>query len=101
MKSVKIIEISVPYDCHISLTYQEKFNKYFPLSQEINELGYYTEIIVLLIGSMGSVHSKFVGGLRKCKITTREAKFLARYCSVSTCIGSFRVWRQRCSYLDG
>ena len=100
-KSVKIIEISVPYDCHISLTYQEKFNKYFPLSQEINELGYYTEIIVLLIGSMGSVHSKFVGGLRKCKITKREAKFLARYCSVSTCIGSFRVWRQRCSYLDG
>ena len=99
-QSALLIEIAVPYDCHISLCYQEKFNRYFPLSQEINELGFYTEIVVLLIGSMGSVHNKFVNGLQKANVNSREAKFLSKYCSVSACIGSFKVWRQRCRHLD-
>ena len=98
--SVKITEIAIPYDCHISTCFQHKFDKYFPLSLEINQLGYHTEIIILLIGSMGSVHSKFVSGLRKININRCEAIFLAQYCSISAAIGSYKVWKKRCSFLD-
>ena len=37
-KHVIITEIAVPYDGHISKTFQSKFDKYFPLSLEINAL---------------------------------------------------------------
>ena len=99
-KSVIINEISIPYDCHLTTCYQEKFNKYFPLSLEINQMGYHTQIVILLIGSMGSVHQKFVSGLQKNNVSRSECNFLAKFCSTSSCIGSFRVWKKRCSYLD-
>ena len=99
-KSVIINEICTPYDCHMTMSYEGKFNKYFPLCLEINEMGYHTEVVVLLIGSMGSVHKQFVSGLRKNNISQSEANYLAKFCSVSSCIGSFRVWKKRCSFLD-
>ena len=99
-KSVILNEVCTPYDCHMTVCYEEKFNKYFPLCLEINEMGYHAEVVVLLIGSMGSVHKRFVSGLRKNNISRPEAYHLARYCSVSSCIGSFKVWKRRCSYLD-
>ena len=97
---VLITEVSVPYDCHISKCFQSKFDKYFPLAQEINNLGFRTEIIVLLIGSMGSIHTKFINGLMKNNLNRTESNCLARYCSISACIGSFRVWKKKCSFLD-
>ena len=99
-KSVIINEICIPYDCHLTTCFQEKFNKYFPLSLEINEMGYHTNVIILLIGSMGSVHNKFVSGLHKNNISPSQCNYLAKYCSVSACIGSFRVGEKRCSNLD-
>ena len=97
---VLLTEVSVPYDCHFQTCFQSKFNKYFPLAQEINDLGFRTEIVILLIGSMGSVHSKFVSGLLKNNLNMSEAKFLAKFSSISACIGSFRVWKKKCSLLD-
>ena len=35
-KSVIINEICTPYDCHMTMCYEGKFNKYFPLCLEIN-----------------------------------------------------------------
>ena len=99
-KSAILIEVSIPFDCHIEKCYQGKFNKYFPLSQEINDCGFHTQIVVLLVGSMGSVHKKFVNGLKKNNINGYEAKFLAKYCSISAQIGSYKVWKRRCSQQD-
>lgn len=95
-KTVKVIEISTPFDGHIDACYATKFNKYFPLSQEINSLGFRSEIIVLVIGSLGNVHSRFPSGLKRIGFNNSEATFLAKYLSISAIIGSFRVWKARC-----
>ena len=98
-KTAMIIEISVPFDAHMSITYEQKYQKYFPLSLEINELGYSTKIVVLIVGSLGFVHSRFASGLKLCGISRAEAKFLASYCSISAIIGSHRAWKLRCKQL--
>ena len=51
-KEVIIIEISTPFDAFLGRCYSEKFNKYYPLSTEINALGFRTRIFVLVIGSL-------------------------------------------------
>ena len=97
-KAVKIIEISVPFDAHINMSFQTKFNKYFPLSSGINALGYRAEVIVLTVGSLGCVHKNFVNGLKILGLGSREAKVLARYISTSAIVGSYMVWKQRCKF---
>ena len=97
---VRIAEISIPYDVFIKECYQSKFDKYFPLALELNALGFQTEIIILVIGSTGLVHHRFTSGLMKLKISKSESKFLAQYCSVSTSIGSYKVWKSRCREID-
>ena len=93
-----IVEIAVPFDAHIDICYKSKFEKYFPLSQELNNLGFKAEIIVLIIGSLGTVHFRFLSGLKKMNIPKAESKHLARYLSISAIIGSYRVWKQRCKH---
>ena len=97
---VIINEISTPYDCHMSKCFENKYNKYTPLAQAIGTLGYNVQTVILLIGSMGSVHKSFVSGLLKNNISKFEARYLAKFCSVSAQIGSFRVWKKRCSFFD-
>ena len=99
-KTVIIVEVSVPFDAHMSKTYEQKFLKYFPLSMEMNNLGYLTKIVVLIIGSLGFVHSRFISGLKLCGINGAEAKYLANYCSVSAVIGSHKAWKLRCKQLN-
>ena len=98
LRKVIIIEVAIPFDAHIPKCYQGKFEKYFPLALEINQLGFYSEVIVLVVGSLGSVHTKFMSGLQRVGINKTEAKFLAKYCSISAVIGSHRVWRRRCGH---
>ena len=62
-KSVILNEICNPYDCHMTMCYEGKFNKYFPLWKLLKWAT--TEVIVLLIGSMGSVDKRFVSVLKK------------------------------------
>ena len=91
-----IVEIAVPFDIHIQETYQAKFEKYYPLCIEVNNLGFKTKVIVLIIGSLGHVHCKFVSGLINIGINKKEAKMLAKFCSISAVIGSSKVWKTRC-----
>ena len=56
MKEVKIIEVSTPFDAFIDTTYQSKFDKYFPLTLEISSFDFTAEIIVLIVGSCGTIH---------------------------------------------
>ena len=95
-KNVKLIEISVPFDAHLQKCYQSKFDKYLPLSLEINDLGFYTEIIVLIIGSLGHVHNRFKTGMTKLNVPKREVKFMSEFCSISAIIGSHQIWKMRC-----
>ena len=95
-KTVNLVEVSVPFDAHINQCYQTKFEKYLPLSLEINSMGYYAKVIVLIVGSLGYVHQRFPTGLQKLKFSKRESKFMAKYCSISSIIGSHRVWKMRC-----
>ena len=95
-----IVEISIPYDGFLKHCYQSKFDKYFPLSLELNNLGFQTQIVILIIGSTGLVHHRFTSGLIKLGICKSESKFLANYCSISACIGSYKVWKTRCRDID-
>ena len=91
-----LVEIALPFDTFIGETYQTKFEKYLPLSREINQFGFETKVIVLIIGSLGNVHKNFVTGLIKLNISRVIAKSLARYCSISSIIGSSKAWKTRC-----
>ncbi len=90
-----VIEISNPYDSFLDICYNSKFIKYMPLCLEIQNTGYQCTIIVLIIGSLGHVHKRYVSGLKKLGIPQFRAKAIAKYLSISTMIGSFRVWRRR------
>lgn len=98
-KTVKIIEIAVAFDASIDICYNRKFEKYFPLSLELSSHGFQAEIIVLVVGSFGLVHKRFVSGLKKLSITQTKSKFLAKFISVSAMIGTHIVWMQRCKRL--
>ena len=95
-KSVTITEIAIPFDGYIKKTYETKFDKYFPLCLEINAIGYRTNIIILLIGSLGHVSNKFISGLIKNNLSRPESKHLARFCSTSAMLGSLFAWKKRC-----
>ena len=99
-KEVTIIEISTPFDAFLETCYNQKFNKYFPLSLELNDLGYRTKIFVFVIGSLGHVHGRFVSGLKNIGFSQTESKFLAKYLSISVIIGSYKIWKFRCKFID-
>ena len=99
-KHVFLLEVSTPFDAHIPICYQGKFDKYFPLSLEINSMGFRTEIIVIVIGSLGNVHNNVTSGLIKAGLSRNNAKSIAKYCSISSIIGSYKVWKMRCKYYN-
>ena len=55
------MEVTNPFDLFIDMCYQQKFEKYMPCA--LNSAGFHTKIIVLIIGSLGVVHRKFLSGL--------------------------------------
>ena len=91
-----IVEVAVPFDPFVPDCYQGKFNKYLPLCQRIQEFGFDCKVIIFIVGSLGSVHDKFVSGMKIAGISIRRAKAIARYCSVSAMIGSLMAWKRRC-----
>ena len=95
-RKCSIIEVSVPFDAFVSDCYQHKFDKYQPLNQCIQETGYQCKTVVLVVGALGSVHTRFVSGLKLLGLTPYRAKSVARYASVSAMIGSRMIWKQRC-----
>ena len=100
LNHVILVEISVPFDAHLDKCYKEKFNKYFPLSMELDQMGYRVTIVVLILGSLGNVHNKFVSGLKMIGMKQSNAKYLTKYCSISAIIGSYQIWQQRCKEIN-
>ena len=95
LKECTIVEVSHPYDAFIETCYNHKFDKYMELCLHIQESGYRCTIIVLVIGSLGLVHHRFVSGMCKIGFNKAVAKGIAKYLSISSSIGSRRVWRRR------
>ena len=98
--TVHIVEVAVPFDAFAKVCYQKKFEKYIDLSNEIGALGYTSQIVVLVIGSLGNVHKRFRSGLRKVNLPMYESNFLAKFCSVSAIIGSHMIWKMRCNMMN-
>jgi hypothetical protein len=94
-KEAIIVEISHPFDSFLEVCYQNKFNKYLPLCTAIQAQLYKCTIVVLIVGSLGTVHHRFVPGLIKFGISKTVAKALAKFIGISAMIGSRRVWRCR------
>ena len=90
-----IVEVSNPFDAFIENCYNHKFEKYMPLCLALCGLGFDTKIVVLVVGSLGTVHRRVVSGLCMLGLSKRQAKSLARYLAVSTMIGSRRLWARR------
>ena len=95
-----IIEVSNPFDPFIETCYQHKFNKYLPLCLQLNEEGFSTKIVVLVVGSLGTVHHRVVPGLTMLGLPRQSSKGLAKYLSISVMIGSRRVWARRGHLLE-
>ena len=55
----------IPFTVQYDKCYNKKFSKYFPLSMNLCELGYRSNVVVLVVGSLDNVHNRFVGGLKR------------------------------------
>lgn len=90
-----IIEVSNPFDPFIEDCYHNKFQKYMPLCMSLCDAGFQTKVIVLVVGSLGTVHRKLVPGLSILGLSKSQSKALAKYLSISVMIGSRRAWARR------
>lgn len=93
-KRAYLVEISVPFHAHVDAFYEKQNNEYCPLSMEINKLWYMTYVIVLVFGSLGHMHSRFVSRFASVVMNRFEAKVLCNFLSSCT-IGSYRAWKTR------
>ena len=94
-KETFLVEVSHPYDLFLEQCYQHKFDRYMPLCLSIQNTGHRCTIIVLVIGALGLVHRRYVSGLQKLGFNKPVSKAIAKYFSISSMIGSRRVWRRR------
>jgi hypothetical protein len=90
-----IVEFANPFDCFLDQCYRGKFDKYMPLCLCLEDAGFHTKIIVLIVGSLGTVHRRVVPGLMLMGLSKSKSKRLAKYLSVSVMIGSRRAWQRR------
>ena len=93
---VFIVEVSCLFDPFTGQCYTHKRDLYEPLRAEYEANGYDANVIVFIVGSLGSVHKKFVDGLVKLGFPKSQGKEIAKYCSVSSAIGSKIIWNIRC-----
>ena len=95
-REVSVLEVACTFDTSLEEAFMTKVMKYQALVDTISELGYRCRLLVFIFGSLGHVHKLVVRGLRLLGMPKKEAKRLAKYCSVSAIIGSRHIWRRRC-----
>ena len=83
MKSF-IVEISCPYDAFVNTCYNTKFDYYQPLNELINiATPYSCKTIVLIVGSLGTIHNRLTSGLKMLGFPNRRCKAIAKYIGVN------------------
>ena len=95
-REVVLLEVGCTFDFSLEEAFLTKQLKYQPLVQAITDMGYNCQLLVFIFGSLGHVHRLVVRGLRIMGLSKCRAKQLAKYCSVSSIIGSRCIWRRRC-----
>ena len=101
MKSF-IVEVSCPFDAFVNTCYTTKFNIYQPLNELINvSTPYSCKTIVIIIGSLGTIHKRVTSGLKMLGIPNRRciSKAIAKYISISAAIGSNIIWKKRARFV--
>lgn len=91
-KRAYVVEVSCPFDAFINSCYSTKFEKYKPLNEMVT-LNKTCETIVLVIGSLGTVHRRVVPGMKLLGFRNKRGKAIAKYLSISAAIGSFNIWK--------
>ena len=95
-REVSVLEVACTFDHSLEEAFMTKVIKYQPLLHNITELGYRCRLFVFIFGSLGHTHRLVVRGFQQLGMPKKEAKRLAKYCSVSAIIGSRHIWRRRC-----
>ena len=95
-REVSVLEMACTFDLSLEEAFMSKVIKYQPLLNTISELGYRCRLFVFIFGSLGHTHRLVVRGFQQLGMPKKEAKKLAKYCSVSAIIGSRHIWRRRC-----
>ena len=95
-REVVLLEVGCTFDSSLEEAFNTKQLKYQPLVQAITQLGYNCQLVIFIFGSLGHVHRLVVRGPRILGLTKCRAKQLAKYCSISSIIGSRCIWRRRC-----
>ena len=95
-REVSVLEMACTFDLSLEEAFMTKVIKYQPLLHIISELGYRCRLFVFVFGSLGHTHRLVVRGLQQLGMPKKQAKGLAKYCSVSSIIGSRHIWRRRC-----
>ena len=95
-KTVSILEVACTFDSSLEEAFMTKVIKYQPLLQTITELGYRCNLLVFIFGSLGHVHRLVVRGFQQLGMSKKAAKQLAKFCAISSIIGSRQIWRRRC-----
>lgn len=58
-----IVKVANPCDAFMDRCFESRFSKYMPLCLRLNDAGFYSKTVVLVIGTLGMVHRKVVLGL--------------------------------------
>ena len=90
------LETGCCFDSCLEEAYLTKLVKYQSLVREISGSGYKCQFLVFISGSLGHVHTLVTRGPRIVGFSKMKPKQLARYCSISSIIGSGHIWRRRC-----
>ena len=93
---ILIIDVACPYDLYIENTYKHKINYYECLKKILTEAGFEANVEAIIIGILGTVHSKALNVLTNQNMNKRKAKELLKWCLTSNIISAKQLWNIRC-----
>ena len=99
-KSCILVEVTVCYDLYMPLSYENKVHIYMPLVNVLKDQGYNTRLMVICIGSLGTVHKSVFNSLTFFSNDKDKVKKLIKWCSISAIIGANYIWRYRLRFLN-
>ena len=94
-RNIEIIEITICYDLYFEQARISKNEKYIPLVNALESLGYSVKMYVLCFGSLGNVTKECSKIVHKLCKNRSKAKDILKWCSISVIIGANYIWRNR------
>jgi len=94
-RNIEIIEITICYDLYFDQARNGKYEKYVPLVNILENLGFNVKMYVLCFGSLGNVTKECSKTVRKLYKIRSKAKSILKWCSISIIIGANYIWRNR------